>query len=91
VKGCTPKHILVDFNTLNSTPIDTLKLGEEGTPNGDSLPPVHSGERVLFYDDEILVEGTVECQMVGDHRYWLGAPDWSTRRQTPPELVATMQ
>jgi hypothetical protein len=84
------KRILVDFNTLNSTPLDKLKLGHEGTPNGDALPPLRPGERVLFFDDEILVEGTVECLMLDDRRYWLGVPDWSTRRQTPPELAATI-
>jgi hypothetical protein len=84
------RHIMVDFNTLNSTPIDVLKLGEEGTPNGDRLCDLQSGERVLFFDDEILVEGTVAYEMVEGHRYWLGYPDWRTRRETPAELAATI-
>ncbi len=43
------QRIPVDFNTLNSEPIDKLKLGHEGASNGDALPPLEPGERVLFY------------------------------------------
>ena len=85
------RRIMVDFNTLNSTPVDVLKLGEEGTPNGDRLCSLQPGERVQFYDDEILVEGTVGYELVEGHRLWLGYPDWSTRQETPPELAATIR
>ncbi len=82
------RQIMVDFNTLNSTPIDVLKLGVEGTPNGDRLSDAQPGERVQFYDDEILVEGTLKYDIVEGRRFWLGYPEWSTRQQTPPELAA---
>ncbi len=78
------KQIPVDFNTLNSTPIDKLKLGHEGTPNGDRLPSLEPGERVLFYDEEMQVEGTVEFVMLRGRRYWLGAPDWATQEDETP-------
>lgn len=82
------KKISVDFNTLNSTPLDKLKLGHEGTPNGDRLPALVPGERVLFFDSEMQVEGTVEYELLRGQRYWLGVPDWSTLIDTKPILDA---
>jgi hypothetical protein len=73
-------RIMADFNSLNSTPLDRLKLGHEGTPNGDALPPLRRGQRVLFYDEEMEIEGTVDYVMLRGRRYWLGIPDWSTQR-----------
>jgi hypothetical protein len=59
-------RILVDFNSLNSAPLDRLKLGPADGPDGD--PDLASlrlsrGQRVIFYDDEITVEGTVDYVM----------------------------
>jgi len=42
------KRIEVDFNTLTSEPEDLVKLGQVGTPNGDHLPSLCEGERVIL-------------------------------------------
>jgi hypothetical protein len=86
-------RILVDFNSLNSTPIDRLKLGPATGPDGDrdlECLRLMRGQRVLFYDDEISVEGTVDYVLAHGLPYWLGDPDWSTQCATPPELAATI-
>ncbi len=64
--------------------MDKLKLGHEGMPGGDRLPALEPGERVIFFDSEMQVEGTVEYVMLRDRRYWLGVPDWSTLVDTKP-------
>jgi hypothetical protein len=87
-------YILVDFNSLNSAPVDRLKLGPAEGPDGDpdlARLRLARGQRVIFYDDEITVEGTVDYVMAHGVPYWLGDPDWSTRTPTPPELAATIQ
>lgn len=76
------QRISVDFNTLDSEPVDLVKLGQIGTPVGDALPPLHAGERVLLYDEEMAVEATVRYDDA--HRFWLAAPDWTTRREVSP-------
>jgi hypothetical protein len=92
VNSETPR-IPVDFNSLNSAPVDRLKLGPAEGPDGD--PDLASlrlsrGQRVIFYDDEIAVEGTVDSVMAHGVPYWLGDPDWASRRATPPDLAATI-
>jgi hypothetical protein len=67
-------RIYVDFNTLNSEPIDLVKLGQTGV---DDLPPLHPGERVLLYDEEMEVTATIQYDR--EHAFWLAAPDWGTR------------
>lgn len=79
---CQMHRISVDFNTLDSEPIDLVKMGQLGTPNGDSLPPLRPGERVLLYDEEMEVEAVAEYD--AESRYWLAAPDWTTRRDLTP-------
>lgn len=74
------RRIYVDFNSINRDPQGRIALGQEGTPNGDDLPPLLPGERVVFYDSELEVTGTVQFEMVHDRRFWLGVPDWSTMR-----------
>lgn len=76
------KRISVDFNTIDSEPIDLVKMGQLGTPNGDRLPPLIPGERVLLYDEEMEVEAVAEFD--AEHRFWLAAPDWTTRRDLTP-------
>lgn len=78
------KRIMVDFNSLNSEPVDLVKLGE----SCDLDCPLQPGEQVELYDDEILVTARVEYDPEDD--YWMAEPDWSTRKQTPPELAATI-
>ncbi len=84
------KQIMVDFNTMMSTPVDKVKLGGEGGPFHEEYDRLAPGERVLLYDDEIAVKAIIEVEMFNGHPYWLGVPEWSTRHQTPPELAATV-
>jgi hypothetical protein len=74
------KRLFVDFNTLNSEPVELLKLGEEGAPDRHLLHSLKPGERVIFFDGELEVEGTVDVTVVHGARFWLGTPDWSTQR-----------
>jgi hypothetical protein len=68
------QRIYVDFNTLNSEPVDVVKLGQAGI---DDLPRLHVGEQVTLYDEEMEVEATVTYDPA--HAMWLATPDWSTR------------
>lgn len=67
-------RIYVDFNTLNSEPIDMVKIGQDGI---DAMPKLHDGEQVVLYDEEMEVAATVSYDAV--HGMWLAVPDWSTR------------
>lgn len=75
------KKISVDFNTMMSEPVDVVKLGQVGTPNGDRLPPLQDGERVILYDEEMQVEAIVRFNAA--NRYWLASPNWTTRVDLP--------
>ncbi|MGH2515834.1 MAG: hypothetical protein ACRDHP_09275 [Ktedonobacterales bacterium] len=75
------KQISVDFNTMMSEPVDIVKLGQVGTPNGDRLPSLQDGERVILYDEEMQVEAIVSFNAT--NRYWLASPDWCTRVDLP--------
>jgi hypothetical protein len=66
-------RISVECSTIMSEPIGLGKMGQPGTPNG---------ERVLLYDEEMEVEAVAEFD--AEHRFWLAAPDWSTRRDLTP-------
>jgi predicted RNase H-like HicB family nuclease len=74
-------RVEVDFTSLNSTPVGRLKLGPVDGPDGDpdlaALWLVRE-QRVLFYDAERQVEGTVDYVEHRGRPYWLGDPDWST-------------
>ena len=79
-------RIYVDFNTLNSEPVDLVKLGQAGVHH---LPLLHEGDRVLLYDEEMEVAATIQYDPA--HAYWLAAPDWHTRANlsvTPAETSA---
>ena len=74
-------RVEVDFTSLNSMPVGRLKLGPADGPAGD--PDLAAlwlvrGQRVLFYDAERHVEGTVDYVEHRGRPYWLGDPDWST-------------
>lgn len=85
------KHIEVDFNTLTSEPVGLVKLGQAGTPNGDKLPQLVDGERVLLWEPGLEVEATITYD--ADWHYWMATPDDSTWRHLPlsPAAGATPQ
>lgn len=77
------KRILVDFNTLNSEPVDLVKVAAPGTAQENRLPALESGERVILYDsDGLEVEATIIRDVEG---WWMAAPDAGTWRDTVPE------
>lgn len=65
------KRIAVDFNTLDSEPVDLVKLYH------DSPPDLCPGERVLLYDEQMEVQAVASYD--AGHHLWLAAPDWPTR------------
>ena len=78
------KRILADFNTLNSAPLDLVKLGH----TGHLSQPLQPDEIVELYDDELIVRARIQYDPEDD--YWLATPDWSSQRATPPDLAATI-
>lgn len=70
------KRISVDFNTMMSESVDIVKLGQIETPNGDRLPPVKDGERVLLYDEELQVKAAMIYDP--DDYHWMAKPDRTT-------------
>ncbi|HLZ23027.1 MAG TPA: hypothetical protein VKQ30_12980 [Ktedonobacterales bacterium] len=84
------KRIEVDFNTLTSEPVGLVKLGQEGTPNGDELPQLVEGERVLLWEPGLEVEATVTYDAAW--RYWMATPDEATWHHLPisPATAATL-
>lgn len=81
------QRIYVDFNTMMSEPVDRVKLAKVGSPNARRLPALHEGERVLLYDEEMEVEGTILFDTTSD--YWMAIPDDATWRDLPvPERSA---
>ena len=80
------RRISVDFNTLTSEPVDLVKLGKAGTRNGDRLPALTDGERVLLYDDELEVEAFIVYDPTD--RYWMARPDDATWRDLPAPATA---
>ncbi len=66
-------RIYVDFNTLNSEPIDLVKVGQTGVHD---LPPLRAGQHVVLYDEELEVVATVQYDRA--HDFWLAAPNWAT-------------
>lgn len=76
------KRVPVDFNTLNSEPVDLVKIASPGSWQEKELPPLEDGERVLLYDyDGLEVEATIIHDEQG---WWLAAPDGDTWRDNPP-------
>ena len=75
------KRIEVDFNTLTSEPVDLVKLGQVGTPNGDQLPALCDGERVILWESGLEVEATIVYD--AEANYWMARPDNTTWRDIP--------
>ena len=44
----TMKRVLADFNSLDSTPVDLVKLATPGSWQEAQLPPLQQGERVIL-------------------------------------------
>jgi hypothetical protein len=65
------QRISVDFNTIDSEPLDLVKIYR------DTPIDLHDGKRVLLYDEEMEVEAIAIYD--ADHHIWLAAPDWTTR------------
>lgn len=65
-------RISVDFNTIDSEPVDLVKI-YRGFPLD-----LQDGQRVLLYDEEMEVEAVAVYD--AEHHIWLAAPDWTTRR-----------
>lgn len=76
------KRISVDFNTLNSAPVDLVKFPQDGTLS------LVEGERIILTDGELEVEATVVSFTTpwGAHRL-MAAPDADTWRDLVPEDV----
>lgn len=76
-------RIEVDFNTLNSAPVDLVKIAAPGSWQEQRLPPqLRQGQRVLLFDaDGLEVEATIIHDEAG---WWLGAPDGATWHDRHP-------
>ncbi|HKV86332.1 MAG TPA: hypothetical protein VJN88_17400 [Ktedonobacterales bacterium] len=74
------QRVTVDFNTLNSAPIDLVKIAGPHSPRRASLPPLADGERVLLADTDLEAEGLIVLTADG----WIMArPDPATYRDIP--------
>ena len=75
-------RVEVDFNTLNSAPVDLVKIAAPGSWQEQRLPPLCQGQRVLLFDaDGLQVEATIIHDEQG---WWMAAPDGDTWRDAPP-------
>jgi hypothetical protein len=74
-------RISADFNTMTSEPVGWVKLGQVGTPNGDRLPPLQDGERVVLWEEGLEAEAVVSFDPADG--YWLALPDRATWRDIP--------
>ena len=74
-----PSRIPVDFNSLMRYDGQRIELGQVGTWQGDELPPLCPGERIVAYDEEMEV-----AEYDTGNRAWLAVPDWATRRYFEP-------
>lgn len=82
----TLKRIHVDFNTLNSEPVDFVKLAAPGSAQESQLPALEPGERVMLFDsDGLEVEATVVRDVAG---WWMAAPNAETWRDAQPTSLS---
>ncbi len=79
------KRTLADFNTLDSAPVDLVKLAAPGSWQERQLPPLQQGERVVLHDhDGLEVEATI---IHDDAGWWLVALDGNTWRDAVPQAA----
>jgi hypothetical protein len=69
-------RIYVDFNTTQTDERGRVHINTDIYP--ELLDQIKEGMRVVFFDEELEVEGVTEYDT--RYRFWLGVPDWSTRR-----------
>ncbi len=69
---------IADFNTLQVDP-EKLLLGTVGTPNGDRLCGLHSGEQVILDGGDLEVIATL--QFDEKQQAWFALPDWTTHKE----------
>lgn len=74
------KQLAVDFNTLDSEPIDLVKIAEVGSERARELPSLEDGERVVLWEPGLEVEAII---VLYEGRYWMARPDRSTWRDLP--------
>jgi hypothetical protein len=74
------KRIAVDFNTLDSEPIDLVKIAEVGSEHARELPALMDGERVVLWEPGLEVEAVI---VLYEGQYWMAQPDRSTWRDLP--------
>ena len=70
------KRIYVDFNTTQSDDRERVYINTGLHP--ELLEEIREGMRVIFYDEELEAEGTVEYDK--RYKYWCGQLDWTTRK-----------
>lgn len=76
------KRITVDFNTLNSEPIDLVKFPRTG------VPALTVGERVILVDGDLEVEAiVVEHQNAQGVVRLMADPDIDTWRDLVPQAT----
>jgi hypothetical protein len=71
------KRTLADFTTLNSEPLELVKLGHRSHLS-EPLQPGEPVELLELFDDELLVLARVQDDAAADS--WLAAPVWASRR-----------
>ena len=77
------QRITVDFNTLNSDPVDLVKFPRTG------FPTLQVGERVVLTDGELEVEATVvEFTDARGTVRLMAAPDADTWRDLVPQSTS---
>jgi len=69
-------HIYVDFNTTQTDEQERVHINTGIHP--ELLDQIKEGMRVLFFDEDLEVEGVIEYDP--RYRFWLGRLDWSTKR-----------
>lgn len=70
------KRVYVDFNTIQSDEKERVYINTGGHP--ELLEWLAENMRLIFYDEEMEVEGVVEYDP--QYGFWLGKLDWSTKR-----------
>jgi hypothetical protein len=70
------KRIYVDFNTVNFDERGRVHINTGVHP--ELIEEITDGMRVIFYDEGMEVEGTIEYD--ARFKFWLGQLDWPTKR-----------